>query len=289
MSTMSAPPPMMFLNASPPPQRPWLSWGFSLAMALLAAWSTGMLPKLPTLPQVPTIPQPPTPPVVPPVVPPNPPLLPPILPPVPPSAPRPDTLGAIGRIQFGNSGCTATIIGPRRADGRYDVLTAAHCVREKGQHGSMRLRDGRSLGIVVASIDQRADVCWCVTQTNSDVYPHALLADATPAVGSQVWHAGYGVHVPGNREDGTVEAGPDQNGQVRYRLSVSSGDSGGGICMTADGAVLSPVCCTTARGQTGQVWGGSPEAARRAKPPALVYDEWLPLEIPMRMEDQPGR
>lgn len=211
------------------------------------------------------------------------------LPPAPPLPPgsgpdtQPDTPRAIVRLSFGSVGCSGTIIGPRRVDGRYWVLTAAHCVNRVGQQGTMRLLDGRTGGIQVAAIDKQADACWCVTTSNSDQYPHALLADRTPAPGTPIWHAGYGTDKPGNRESGTVESGPDNNGQIRMRLSVSSGDSGGGIAITADGRIVSCVCCTTDRGRTADVWGASPEAILRLKPADTVLDDWRPIDIPVRM------
>jgi hypothetical protein len=146
----------------------------------------------------------------------------------------------------------------------------------------MRLLDGRTTGIVVAAVDRTSDACWCYTETNSEVYPFANLAERSPQPGSKVWHAGYGVHIPGNREDGHVEALPDQNGQCRFHLSVSSGDSGGGICLNDSGEVISPVCCTTRLSGPGSVWGASPEAARRLKPTTMVLDDWTPVEMPIR-------
>lgn len=220
----------------------------------------------PPAPEAPKPPSPPSPP----------------LDPLKPPAPKPDAPRAIARIQFGNSGCTATIIGPRREDGRWWVLTAAHCIKSVGQHGSMRLLDGRTTGIVVAALDRTSDCCWCYTEANSETFPFAHLAERSPPVGSKVWHAGYGVHVPGNREDGAVEALPDSNGQVRFRLSVSPGDSGGGICLNESGEVVSPVCCTTNLGAPGSVWGASPESARRLKPTTMVLDDWTPVEMPLR-------
>ncbi len=138
------------------------------------------------------------------------------------------------------------------------------------------------MGITAVVVDTRADVCWCVTDVNSEEYPSATLATKSPAPGSQVWHAGYGVHIPGNREDGVVDAAPNPDGQLRFRLSVSSGDSGGGICLDSNGDVLSPVCCTAAKGQSAQVWGGSPESCQRLRPYPTVSDEWIPVEIPTR-------
>jgi hypothetical protein len=274
-----------------PQSRPWLAWGIAAALALALGYFTGTIPKLPALPHAkascgkcgaadgdcPPGCKRDCPPGCSPS---SPPTTPPITPPAPPTSPN--TLAAIGRIQFGNAGCTATLINPRRDDGRYDILTAAHCVNGPGQTGTMRLRDGRQFGIKVVSVDTKADVCWCITMNNSEEYPVAILADRSPPVGASVWHAGYGVDVPGNREDGLLEAGPDQNGQCRYRISVSSGDSGGGIAMDYNGHVLSPVCCTTRRGAVGQVWGGAPEVATKLRPKTVGAEEWVPLDVPLR-------
>ena len=200
-------------------------------------------------------------------------------------SPTPNAHAAIGQIQFGNAGCSATIIGERRGDGRYAVLTAAHCVKGKPQTGTMRLRDGRSIGIRVAAVDHRADCCWCWTDATTEVFPFAVLADRTPPPGTKIWHAGYGVDVPANTEHGTLDEGPNADGQVRMTLSVSSGDSGGGICSAADGTVISCVCCTTDRGRRASVWGASPEAIRRLMPGVLTADQWTPLEVPLKAKD----
>src|SRR6185312_15261015 len=62
--------------------------------------------------------------------------------PDPKPEPKPDTAKAIARIQFGNAGCTCTVIGPRRDDGSWWCLTASHCVKGVGQRGTMRMLDG---------------------------------------------------------------------------------------------------------------------------------------------------
>lgn len=213
----------------------------------------------------------------------------PMNPTAPEPAPRPksDPEKAICRLSFPGVGCTATVIGPRRVDGRWWVLTASHCVKSVGQHGTIRLKDGRTTGVIVASLDRRSDCCWMTTETNAEDYPFALVADAAPKPGTKIWHMGYGVDVPGNREDGSVLDGPDQNGQLRMRISVSSGDSGGGIVCDSSGRVVSCVCCTTARGRVADVWGASPEAIARTLPTALAKDDWEPLEIPLRKAGDP--
>lgn len=195
---------------------------------------------------------------------------------------KPDAVAAICRISFGNAGCTATVIGPRRSDGRWNLLTAAHCVRGVGQLGEARLRDGRSFVVEVTATEVRSDCAWLVTREAQSSLPFALLAERTPPPGTPVFHCGFGVDKPGNREEGSVIDGPNADGQIRFRLSVSSGDSGGGICTTATGEVISAVCCTTARGRVADVWGCSPESARRAAGTAVNGEHWTPLEIPLR-------
>lgn len=239
-----------------------------LGAALVAALGAiGFQRVIPPQPPPPTFPTPPT----------NPGEQPP-----PPPEVRPDTLAAIGRIQFGSAGCTGTVIGTKRVDGRYWVLTAAHCIQGVGQRGAMRLRDGREFGLSVQSYNSRADCAWLLTDPTAERYPHAVLAVTSPQPGTRIWHAGYGVHQPANREDGVAVAGPNGDGQIQFKLNVSSGDSGGGIAVNADGEIVSTVCCTTAKGQYADVWGASPESIRSLRPEVNVLDHWAPLDIPVR-------
>lgn len=207
-------------------------------------------------------------------------------PPIQIPQPMPNPPGAITRIQFGRSGCSATIIGPRRVDGRWWVLTAAHCIERIGQTGVMKLLDGRTVAVSVVSFHKRSDAAWLQTETRNEEYPYAFLAASSPPVGAAIWHAGYGVDKPGNRELGKVAGLANEDGQLRFILSVSSGDSGGGIVLDERGYVVSCVCCTTERGRVGATtWGASPEAALAARPTTFVSDpwpEWTPLEVPIK-------
>lgn len=189
-------------------------------------------------------------------------------PPTPPDPdkPKPNPVQALAYIQFGNSGCTATVIYPRRADGRWNILTAAHCVPSMDAHGVMKMKDGRSVKVTVASIDRRCDVSWLITDDKIETLPYALLAADNPPVGTAVWHAGYGVDKPNNREDGTVKRSEDSNGQICYHLSVSSGDSGGGIFRSDTNEVVGTVCCTAGKGVKTDMWAGSAKQARRLMP-----------------------
>lgn len=211
-------------------------------------------------------------------IPPSPPI---VSPPSPaPPSPKLDAVNAIGRIQFGGSGCSATVVGPRREDGRWWVLTASHCISGVGQRGSMRFRDGRQVPLVVAAVDRRSDCAWCYVDGSQFDLPFTYLADRSPAPGVKVWHMGYGVHIPGNREDGTIVSGPLSNGQISMKLSVSSGDSGGGICLDESGKVVSCVCCTSRLSGPGTVYGASVESIRALLPKSEAWDEWTPISVP---------
>lgn len=216
--------------------------------------------------------------------------------PVPPSPPKPDPkppekgdgkldpVNAIGRVRFGSAGCTATVIGPRRPDGRWDVLTAAHCVTGVGARGTLTLKDDRTLGIRVVAYHKGPDVAWCVTDDEVKDLPYALIAAKNPEPGTEIWHMGYGVDRPGNREDGTVAERENDQGQLRMILSVSSGDSGGGIFRKDTNELVSVVCCTSSVGRKVSMWGASAEVLRRTRP--KVTDDtdgaWVPVPIPIR-------
>lgn len=202
-------------------------------------------------------------------------------PPEPPGT-QPDPLNAIVRISRPGVGCSATIIGPRRADGRYWVLSACHCTDRAGERWSARFRDGRTTGLVVVARSERPDFSWMLTDVDTQIFPYALLRDTDPTPGEKVWHAGFGVDKPGNREDGVVTRAMNADGQIGYRISVSSGDSGGGIMLDSEGKVMSPVCCTTAPGRNADVWGSSPVVAKRGQTVNVDVEEWTPLPIPTR-------
>lgn len=202
---------------------------------------------------------------------------------------RLDPLNALGRIRFGSAGCTATVIGPRRPDGRWDVLTAAHCMRGVGEKGTITLRGTtQSIPITIVSHHKTPDVAWAVTDGPHDDLPYAMLATSNPAPGTPIWHAGYGVDTPGNREDGVVAAEENRDGQIRMTLSVSSGDSGGGIFRADTNEVISTVCCTSGMARKVSMWGGSTQQCNRHRPARVSEVEpngWSPLPIPIREYD----
>jgi hypothetical protein len=166
------------------------------------------------------------------------------------------------------------VIEPRRKDGKWDILTAAHCTSAGvGSTGTMSLKDGRRLNVVVTRRDTRSDVCWLQTTSAelSDM-PTAVLASELPPAGTAVWHQGYGVDKPGNRESGVV-VGPTQSGQLEFKLSVSSGDSGGSIIRADTGEVVATVCCTTGMAQRVSMYGGHCLSARRLRPADSSSDD----------------
>ena len=242
----------------------WITWIIATIAAILAGIAAG---RPITVPPIPLDQQPPIQPV----------------PPVEPPKSQPDPLAAIVKSSRPGVGCSATIIGPRRPDGRWWVLTAAHCCEKPGERWTKRFRNGRSGGFMIVSIDRKSDCAWGVTDHNDSNLPYALLAEKSPEVGARVWHAGFGVDISGNREDGQVLSAPDTNDQIRFRLSVSSGDSGGGIVLDQFGRVCSTVCCTTRRGALADVWGASTEALRRMQRDGVDVEAWEPIEIPLRM------
>lgn len=254
--------PMMYPVQTPPPARPWLSWLIAAAMAALAAYLG--LPKLPPIPGLPPITQPQPQPECPPKQ----------EPPKPPTNPT----AAIAQIQFGNAGCTAAPIAPRRKDGRWDVLTASHCVPNVGGRGTMVFKDGRRVGVTVAALDRTADWCWLTTDTADDL-PYLTLAAASPKKGEAVWHAGYGIDKPTNREDGEATGVHTAEGQQEFVLSVSSGDSGGPVMLNSTNEVVTSVCCTQARGQRVPMYGSTTERIRAGRP-ATLSDEWIPVQMP---------
>jgi hypothetical protein len=196
-----------------------------------------------------------------------------------------DPVNALSRIRFGNAGCTATVIGPRRVDGKWDVLTAAHCLGGIGQRGTMFMKDGRQLSVRVLGHYKASDVCWLVTEDEVPDMPYAMLAEKNPEPMTAVWHMGYGIDNPGNKEEGIVAERANSDGQLRMILSVSSGDSGGGIFRKDTNEVIATVCCTSGMAQKVSMWGGCAEFAGKVRPKPADDSEgardWTPLPIPI--------
>ncbi len=192
---------------------------------------------------------------------------PPVVPTVPPTTPPAPKKGnaraALCRLLVGSSG---TIIGPRRGDGRWDVLTAHHCCPAPGLRGQIVTSSGKKLGVKRVVADSNADLCWMVTDDSVDDLPFALLAATVPDVGVNVWHAGFGVDKPGNLETGKVVYKANRRGQLGMMLSVSHGDSGGGIFRADTDELVSAVCCTSSIDRKGVMSGGTSVDAIKLRP-----------------------
>lgn len=193
----------------------------------------------------------------------------PPIPPAPPAPPKPtyDPVAATVRLRHGSSGCTATICAPRRPDGSADILTAAHCTGGVGSVVTITLKDGRSFEARVTARDTEADLSWLrSTRTDLGELPLAKLADALPESGTAVWHQGYGVDRPGNRESGQVDNGVTTSGQLKMTLSVSPGDSGSGIFREDTNELVAVVCCTQSFARKVTMYGGNSVHAARLRP-----------------------
>lgn len=203
---------------------------------------------------------------------------------VPPPAidppPQPQIDKTIARIQIGRSGCTAALVGPRRVDRRYNLLTAAHCVGRVGDRGTYFAQDGSRLAFEITAMDKRSDCAWGVTDPTDKAYPFAELADDEPEPGVSVWHAGYGVDRPGNREFGTVVQAGLPDGKTHFNLNVSSGDSGGAIVHAGTGRILSVVCCSDGGGRMANVYGAGVTAIRTLRNQVMHDPEWTPIPLP---------
>lgn len=209
-------------------------------------------------------------------------------PPPEPSA-EPDPWNAIGKIAMQGGYCSGTVIGPRRPDGRWIVVSAAHCVSRVGEEATFIQRTGVTRRVVVMALNKKADIALFSTEAGQGQMSFTNVAQGTPQIGTRIFHGGFGRHIPGNREEGQVLGGPNNDGQVKYQLSVSPGDSGGGICMTADGLLLSPVCCTTRLDGPGEVWGGSPEMINRMLTSPTEYIELQPIPMPPAPKEMPAK
>jgi len=204
-------------------------------------------------------------------------------------APAADVREAIGQISFpmangrGSAGCTATVMFPALPDGRYLVLTAAHCVEGTSPVGRMKMRSGKTFAVEVASKDREADCCWLRTVEPQKALPTARLAANLPTKGDKVLHAGFGVDVPGNTEYGEVVEADNGAGQSQFNLSVSHGDSGGGIALNSRGEIVSCVCCTSRLNGKGAMWGANIKAIRAAIPRLNTSQwDWEPVDMPTR-------
>jgi hypothetical protein len=209
--------------------------------------------------------------------------------PSPPEPLPPDPTHAIGVLIMPGGYCSATAtVGPSGGDNTV-LVSAAHCVERVGQRLTWRTRSGTEYRVRVSAIDRRSDCSILSFETAPVGIVRLALASAVPPKGTPVWHAGFGQDKPGNTETGTIVGGPNSDGQVEYLLSVSPGDSGGGIVDQRTRELLSPVCCTTCLGCSGRVWGASPDRIRAVMHAPVQYLELEPWPMPKPKVPMDGR
>lgn len=201
-----------------------------------------------------------------------------------PEAPRPadDPLKAICKLIKPGSYCSGTVVTAADASGCQRIVSAAHCHKSVGESVNVAMRDGSGCVAHVIAIDRKSDCAILRTEPLKSALPYIEISTANPAIGADVMHAGYGRHVPGNIERGKVLAIENSDGQIQYLLSVSLGDSGGGICLDSKGKLLSPVCCTTKLDALGNVWGASPSIINRMMREPTSFIDVAPMEMPIR-------
>ncbi len=197
-----------------------------------------------------------------------------------PPKPAADPRDAIVKVVMSGGYCSGTVVNGQHADGSYSVVSASHCFKQVGEEASLILRDGRRVKASVIAIDRTPDIAILRTEAVSTPLPFLLVAAETPTVGTKVFHSGYGVDQPGNVEVGELLERETPDGQAVYHLSVSPGDSGGGICHDAAGKLLSPVCCTTNLAAPGSVWGGRPEKINEMLRSPTAFMGVPPIQMP---------
>lgn len=204
--------------------------------------------------------------------------------PLPDAKPSQNPVDAIGRLVMSGGYCSATPVTPLGKDRTQTVLTAAHCATAIGEVCQFYTRSGRMVKVTVKAINRDVDACLMTTEPLTEALPYLLVATETPSAGTAVFHAGFGIDNPGNVEKGKVLSPNTGHGQAMYELSVSPGDSGGGICVDSSGAILSPVCCTTRLAAVGQVYGARPEEVRKMLVTPAAFVGVPPVQMPMREE-----
>lgn len=198
--------------------------------------------------------------------------------------PAANPLDALGRLVMQGGYCSGTPIGPLSKDRKQRILSAAHCVKTVGERCQFFTRAGRMVQATVVAINRQADACLLVTEDLREPLPYLKVATETPQPGTVVFHAGFGQDQPGNVEKGRVLQRDTGSGQVIFELSVSPGDSGGGVCVDASGRLISPVCCTTRLAQVGQVYGARPEVVNQMMTAPAAFMDVPPAAMPIRME-----
>ncbi len=119
----------------------------------------------------------------------------------------------LGDYRFGHG--SACAVAPRRKDGKYDILTAAHLVGSVGNKIEVRTDKGAFFVTTVVSVDPRSDVAWLLTDRSDLVLPMLIMAKVPSRIGGPIQHYGLGggvlrrgflKRVFGNRLDMHIQA-----------------------------------------------------------------------------------
>lgn len=172
---------------------------------------------------------------------------------------------AVGRMNYeggvGSIGSSGAAILPRRPDGQWDILGAAHAVGPVGSKATFRDKAGKNHEVVVLAKDKESDVAWLVTVEKVDL-PAVELAKRDSENGLACWHCGAGVDKPANVEYGEVLRGKAEGVKgyraAKFNLSVSHGDAGGPV-FDRSGKVIGLVSATLAVEKKSEVYGASVE------------------------------
>lgn len=199
---------------------------------------------------------------------------------IPPGeANRIDPLRALSKIVFPASKagwvntCTATVVHPQLPDGRWEILSATHCIEKPGERGTLTTKDGQTIAVRVAqyrnggyALDRTCDICWLITEQPVNGLWSAVLARENPPVGTPVWQCGYGDASPEITEQGYVKRIEDSTGMLTFRLPVDKGDSGGGIFRADTGELVAAVHGVPALAPRLETYAGSCRQAWRLRP-----------------------
>lgn len=190
------------------------------------------------------------------------------------------------RISHGRSGCSATCVGRDSVDGSYILYTAAHCVDRIGDIVTVHVDSNTRIRSTVIGLDKVSDACVIRTQPTRIRLYSSRVYSGKASNGVRVWHIGYGIDKPGNREEGSIIGYDSDRRQYMSDISVSSGDSGSGVHTVDGDYVVGTVCCTVSVG--GRRWTQFTDVQEHVRLFTSVddmLDVWQPIQLPTIVRD----
>lgn len=184
-------------------------------------------------------------------------------PPTTPSPPPPENethartrAATVAVLQAHASGTGTNIDDPDDPNRDY-VVTANHVVDRTNEPVTITDAEGRkSRGRVIAR-DKDADLALIQVEPPRPNRTVATIAAAPKPIGTAIYHHAHGMHRPQNLETGTVRTTYRTDGQDTFTLSVSAGDSGGGIFDAETGELVAVIAATTAKNRDAIVFAGN--------------------------------